>query len=213
MTDHVERYGRAARWFHAVVYVLVLVLLATGWWFVFDGYRHPLLGLPTDTHELTGVLFALVVVGYVAARVRAAIGFLRESVEREPGDLRWLAAFPKAAVTGRFPGHGGFYDPGQRVANLVMITTLGALTLTGLAVMYVPMPTTLSIFIFDVHRWASWAFTPVVLGHIVVASGILPGYRGVWRSMHLGGRLPRRVAARIWPDWLEQLQGLRKTLR
>jgi hypothetical protein len=40
-----------------------------------------------------------------------------------------------------------------------------------------------------VHRWSSYAITPVLLGHILIASGVLPGYRGVARSMHLGGKL------------------------
>jgi hypothetical protein len=52
------------------------------------------------------------------------------------------------------------------------------------------------------HEWSTYAFTPVVLGHILIASGVLPGYRGVWRAMHLGGRLRRRDAARVWPQWL-----------
>jgi len=33
---------------------------------------------------------------------------------------------------------------------------------------------------------------------------VLPGYRGVWRSMHLGGRLHADVARRLWPAWLER---------
>jgi len=33
---------------------------------------------------------------------------------------------------------------------------------------------------------------------------VLPGYRGTWRSMHLGGRLDPAVARRIWPAWFEQ---------
>jgi formate dehydrogenase subunit gamma len=52
---------------------------------------------------------------------------------------------------------------------------------------------------YPVHRWSAFLLTPVLLGHIVVASGVLPGYRGVWRSMHLGGRLPAEVARRLWP--------------
>jgi hypothetical protein len=39
-----------------------------------------------------------------------------------------------------------------------------------------------------VHRWASYLLTPVVPGHILNASGIFPGHRGVARPMHLGGR-------------------------
>jgi formate dehydrogenase subunit gamma len=51
------------------------------------------------------------------------------------------------------------------------------------------------------HRWSTYAITPILLGHIVIASGILPGYRGVARSMHLGGKLRTEVAQRIWPGW------------
>ena len=52
---------------------------------------------------------------------------------------------------------------------------------------------------YPLHRWATFVVTPVIVGHIVIAAGVLPGYRGVWRSMHLGGRLPADVARRIWP--------------
>jgi formate dehydrogenase subunit gamma len=55
-----------------------------------------------------------------------------------------------------------------------------------------------------VHRWATYAVTPVLLGHILIAAGVLPGYRGVWRSMHLGGHLDVEVARRVWPAWLER---------
>jgi hypothetical protein len=44
----------------------------------------------------------------------------------------------------------------------------------------------------------------VIVGHIVVAAGILPGYRGAWRSMHLGGRVSLDTARRLWPGWTER---------
>jgi formate dehydrogenase subunit gamma len=55
-----------------------------------------------------------------------------------------------------------------------------------------------------VHKWTAIVITPVLLGHIVIAAGVLPGYRGVWRSMHLGGRLKKETADRVWPAWTEQ---------
>jgi formate dehydrogenase subunit gamma len=205
--ETVQRYGRPARWFHAAVYTIVLVLLGTGWWFVIDRYQHPLLGQDavTDTliHETAGLLMIGVTAGYTVVRARAAWRFVRQSTVREPGDLRWLAALPRAALTGRFPHHDGHYDPGQRLANVVMIATLAALATSGLGMLYLPSPSA-SLLAADVHRWAAFVLTPVLLGHIVVASGVLPGYRGVWRSMHLGGRLPRAVAHRIWPGWLDR---------
>src|SRR5690606_30867477 len=58
-----------------------------------------------------------------------------------------------------------------------------------------------------IHLWSTYLLTPVLAGHILIASGVLPGYRGVWRAMHLGGRLRRRDAARVWPGWLERHDG------
>jgi hypothetical protein len=43
-----------------------------------------------------------------------------------------------------------------------------------------------------------------IAAHVIVAVGILPGYRGVWRSIHLGGKLPNEVAHRAWPGWSER---------
>jgi cytochrome b subunit of formate dehydrogenase len=156
--DVVQRCGRASRWFHAGMYVTVLVLLATGWWFVLVGYA-----------------------------------------SRSP--LARLTGLPRAAFTGRFGDHDGHFDPGQRLANIAIVLTLGVLTLSGLGMLYLP-PGPLDLFV--IHRWAAFLVTPVLLGHIVVSAGVLPGYRGVWRSMHLGGRLPVDVARRIWPRWLER---------
>jgi len=39
--------------------------------------------------------------------------------------------------------------------------------------------------------------------YILIAAGVLPGDRGVWRSMHLGGRLHEETAHRLWPAWTE----------
>lgn len=55
-----------------------------------------------------------------------------------------------------------------------------------------------------VHRVATIAFTMAIAGHIVIAAGVLPGYRGAWRSMHLGGRLRLDTARRLWPGWTER---------
>ena len=54
------------------------------------------------------------------------------------------------------------------------------------------------------HTWATFIVTPLLAGHVLIALGVLPGYRGVWRSMHLGGRVPEATARRIWPGWTER---------
>jgi formate dehydrogenase subunit gamma len=203
--DTVERYSRPARWFHAAVYLLVLVLLAGGWWFVIDNYQHPL-GPDSFIHEAAGLLLLVITALYCVTRARAVLAFLRESTTHEPGDSRWLAAWPRATVSGRFRQHDGHFDPGQRLANLVMLATLTVIAFTGLGMLFLPGNGD-SFNAFEIHGWATFALTPVILGHIVIASGVLPGYRGVWRSMHLGGKLPTTVARRIWPGWTSRYVG------
>jgi formate dehydrogenase subunit gamma len=59
------------------------------------------------------------------------------------------------------------------------------------------------VVLVRVHRWSTYVLTPVLLGHILITF-LPPGYRGAWRSMHLGGRVNRAVARRLWPGWLER---------
>ena len=34
---------------------------------------------------------------------------------------------------------------------------------------------------------------------LLLTAGILPGYRGAWRAMHLRGRTPVTTVRRLWP--------------
>jgi formate dehydrogenase subunit gamma len=205
----VERYGRSARWFHAAVYVTVLVLLGTGWWLALGHEGDPsplsrLTGRPdTQLHTWTGWGLTVVVASGLVVGARAAVTFVRESLRFRRGDVAWLASWPRATMTGRFGRHDGHFDPGQRIANVVLVVLLVVLVGSGVALAGLHGGPAFAVLV-RVHRWATWAVTPVLVGHVVVASGILPGYRGVWRSMHLGGHLDVRVARRLWPAWAER---------
>jgi formate dehydrogenase subunit gamma len=63
------------------------------------------------------------------------------------------------------------------------------------------------VWLSRLHRWSTYLVTPLLAGHVLIASGVLPGYRGVARAMHLGGRLHRDVARRVWPGWLARHEG------
>ena len=208
-TAEVERYSRSARWFHAAVYLTVLVLLGTGWWLALgrEGKPSPLsrlTGQPdTQLHTWVGWALTGVVVAGLLVGVRAAATFAVESLRFRRQDLSWLAGWPKATMTGRFARHEGHFDPGQRIANVVLVALLAALVVSGVGLARLHGGPTFAVLV-HVHRWATYAVTPVILGHILVASGVLPGYRGVWRSMHLGGHLDVRVARRLWPAWVER---------
>jgi formate dehydrogenase subunit gamma len=145
-----------------------------------------------------------VVVGLVVG-VRAAVTFTVESLRFRREDVGWLRAWPPAVFTGRFRRHEGHFDPGQRIANVVLVALLTVLVVTGAGMAWLHGGPTFAVFV-HLHRWATYALTPVVLGHILIAAGVLPGYRGVWRSMHLGGRLDARVAHRLWPGWAERAE-------
>lgn len=206
--DLIQRYNRGTRIFHAAVYLGVLAELVTGWWFVLADYRPSLIEDLTGIgdqwlHEYAGFGLIAVAVAGCAIGWRAVRTFTAESLRFRSTDTRWFLRWPRSIVTGRFAYHDGHFDPGQRIANIVMVLTLASLVLTGVGALYLPAGS-FSVAVFDLHRWSAFLITPVLLGHIIVATGILPGYRGAWRSMHLGGRLPRDVARRIWPGWLDR---------
>jgi formate dehydrogenase subunit gamma len=203
----VQRYSRAARWFHACTYLTVLLLLGTGWWLLTGHEGRPSLAARvtgiTDTslHQYAGWVLAAIAGIAVTVGIRATTAFARESVRLDRGDVAWFRRWPRAALTGRFAWHDGHFDPGQRIANLVLVLLLAILTVSGIG-LTVTSGGPWFVWLHRAHRWATYLVTPVLLGHIIIAAGVLPGYRGVHRSMHLGGRLPVDVAHRIWPGWL-----------
>jgi formate dehydrogenase subunit gamma len=211
----VERYPRSARRYHTAIYLVTLLLLATGWWLLTgrEGQPSPiarLLGVPdVQLHVWLGWALLIMALLPLPFAIRGVKTFVRETVRRDKGDLRWLIRLPAAIVTGRFPPHDGHFDPGQRIANLAIVVLLVVLVGSGVALVFIHAGPLFAIAA-AIHRVATVAFTIVIGGHIVVALGILPGYRGVWRSMHLGGRLHLDTARRLWPGWTERKVGSRK---
>ena len=210
-TRRLPRSARRARLFHSGVYLLTLPLLLTGWWLLLGGEGHPsplarLFGSPDILiHRRLG--WALAAVGLLPLLLgrRGLVGFARETLRLDRGDARWWARLPSAAFSGRFARHEGHFDPGQRVANVVLVLGLVAVTAsgTGLTLLHGgPMFARLH----QIHRWSTFAITPVIAGHLLVVSGLLPGYRGVWRAMHLGGRVSGATARRLWPAWTERAE-------
>ena len=204
-----ERYPRSARRFHTAVYTITLLLLASGWWLL--GGRE---GQPTPIARLTGVpdvvlhvwlgwaLLAIAILP-LAFAMRGVIGFVRETLRYDRGDVGWLLRWPVGVLTGRFGRHEGHFDPGQRLANIAMVAAFVAVTGSGIGMALLHGGPAF-VWLVPLHVWSTYVLIPLVLGHIAIASGILPGYHGVWRSMHLGGRLDVAVARRVWPGWLDR---------
>ena len=208
-TDRIERYGRRARWLHAAVYLTTLLLLATGLWLLVGREGQPsILARATGVADtrlhiwLGWALAGIALVGLVAG-VRAVPTFLRETVRYNRGDVRWFLRWPQAMFTGRFARHEGEWDPGQRIANVVIVIGLLVLIITGVGLAMLHGGHLFAWFA-KVHKWTAIVMTPVLLGHILIASGVLPGYTGAWRSMHLGGRLREDTSRRLWPGWTER---------
>jgi formate dehydrogenase subunit gamma len=205
----IERYRRSTRRYHTAVYVVTLLLLATGWWLLAgrEGVPSPLSAIvgvaDVQLHVWLGWGLAGVALLPLPFALRGIAMFLRETARVDRGDVRWLIRWPIGVITGRFPRHEGHFDPGQRLANIAIVVLLAALIVSGVALVFVKVGPAFAFFAM-VHRLATVAFTVVIVGHIVVALGVLPGYRGVWRSMHLGGRLRLETAARLWPGWTDR---------
>jgi cytochrome b subunit of formate dehydrogenase len=204
-----ERYGRKSRWFHAGVYVFTLVALGTGLWIYFGQEGHAswlarLVNRPDIVvHEDAGWVLLALIAAVVIFGFRGIATFVVESLRFRRGDVAWIREWPQAAFTGRFRRHTGHFDPGQRVANVILALGLVAIVASGTALVFVHGGQWFVRLAF-IHRWTTFVLVPVIAGHIIVAAGLLPGYRGVWRSMHWGGRIRRETAARLWPGWLEE---------
>lgn len=210
--DRIERHSRNVRWFHTAVYLATLVLLLTGWWLLRgeEGHPSPLSRLSgvadTRLHVWFGRALALLALMPLVVGRHGIVTFLRETFRHDKGDSRWWKRWPAGSFTGRFDRHEGQFDPGQRVANVVIVGGLLVLTATGLLMTILhggPVFATLD----RVHRIATYVVTPFILGHLLIAVGVLPGYRGVWRSMHWRGRVNEDTARRLWPGWAERTRG------
>lgn len=192
-----------------MVYLATLVLLLTGWWLLLgkEGSPSPLARVfgaqDTGLHVWLGRGLAVAALVPLLLGRRGIATFVRETFRRDPGDARWWARWPVGAVTGRFARHEGHFDPGQRVANVLIVGSLGVLSATGIAMTLLHGGRVFA-WLAKVHEWATFLLTPLLLGHLLIALGVLPGYRGVWRSMHLGGRVPETTATRVWPGWTER---------
>jgi cytochrome b subunit of formate dehydrogenase len=206
----VERNRRASRWLHAGFGLATVLLLATGGWLLLGHEGQPsILARATGTsdvglHKVVGwALAAWCVLAGVVWR-RTVGHFVRESARWERADLGWFARWPKAVLTGRFGRHEGDYDPGQRVANLLLAGGILVLVVSGVALALLHGGPAF-VWFHRAHVWSTYVVTVMAVGHVLVASGVLPGYRGAWRAMHLGGRTPTPVARRLWPGWLERV--------
>ena len=206
-----RRNGRRARLLHLLVYLSTLLLAYSGIAVLAEG--HPALARPlgghvvaATSHRLVGYGLLIVLALVAAVWWRAAGRFAAESLRFERLDLRWLASYPRMALTStRQPApapHRGHFDPGQRIFNLLLVLALLVLGATGV-VMGMPERFLPSVFGLSlrIHELATWVLLGLVAGHLLLASGALPGYRGVWRAMHLGGRVPAATARRLWPSW------------
>ncbi|MQA82445.1 MAG: cytochrome b/b6 domain-containing protein [Streptosporangiales bacterium] len=207
--DRIQRYNRPTRWFHAGTYLAVLILLGTGWWVTLgrEGQPSPLaqIFLTPDTtlHTNVGwILAGFSLLGLLLGR-RAVRTFVTETLRVDRSDRRWLARWPLAVLTGRFARHEGHFDPGQRILNIALMFGLSVLILSGVGMAWLSGGPVFAVLV-HLHKWSTYGVTPLIAGHIVIAAGILPGYRGVWRSMHMGGRLQADVARRLWPGWFER---------
>ena len=78
---------------------------------------------------------------------------------------------------------------------------------SGIALLNAPAGPTFAT-LDRVHRYGTYALVVLVVAHVLIAIGVLPGYRGAWRGMHLGGRVPRSTAERLWPASLEDRPGI-----
>ncbi len=210
------RNSRPARRLHAAVYVTTGFLFFSGISLLGEGkpaLEAVLGGHVPAAHWHRWIGFGLVGLSALVLALRpvASRKFLADSVAFRLTDLRWFVTYPSFVVrpSRHNPArHEGHFDPGQRAMNLVIVLSLAVLSLTGI-IMSFPQRLTPMTFAWSlrVHRGATWVLAGAVGGHVLVASGILRSYRGVWRAMHGNGAVRGHLADRLWPRWAEEQRG------
>ena len=186
----------------------------TGLWILTGGEGHPsplarITGIgDTELHVWLGRALAVLVLALFLGGPRAIVPFVRETLRHDGGDGRWWVRLPAAVVTGRFARHEGTFDPGQRLANVAIVGGLLVLTGTGLGLTIVHGGSSF-VAMATIHRWGALVVTAAIAVHVFVAAGILPGYRGVWRSMHLRRQASDRGRSPIVAGVVRTLRGAR----
>jgi cytochrome b subunit of formate dehydrogenase len=208
-TKRLQRHSRRARLLHAAVYLTTLPAVVTGWWIVagrggwLGRLFRPLGPINTLVHVRFGWAMAAAILVSLVIGGRGVVAFARETFRRDRGDGRWWLRWPVAIMTGRFARHEGRFDPGQRVVNVLMLGGLIVLTATGIALTRLHGGPVFAL-LDRIHKVTAIVVTVLIVGHVIVAIGILPGYRGVWRAMHFGGRVNEQTARRVWPGYTER---------
>lgn len=201
--DDAVRNNVATRLFHAATVVVVGVLLGTGWWLrtgqegrpslLADWLQEP----DTEIHRTAGWVLLGLAGAAVTLGVRGAWTFVRETLRVNRGDGRWFLRWPLGALTGRMGTHRGHFDPGQRLLNLGVVACLGVLAVTGTAMTTLSGGETFATMV-RLHRGATYVLSGLIAGHLLMVSGVLRAYRGVWRAM-VTGRVPPATSRRLWP--------------
>lgn len=214
-TDRLLRNAAPARRLHTAMYLLTAFLLLSGVAVTGEGIREleRLLGghvAAAAGHRWVGLALIAGAAAVVAARPRSVARFLVESLRFRRVEARWFLTWPAFLLRPdrHTPArHEGHFDPGQRVLNSVVVGAFLVLAATGV-VMTVPRLVVPAVFGLSLrlHRSATWVLAASVAGHLLVATGMLPSYRGVWRAMHRGGTVPGDLARKLWPRWAEEAE-------
>lgn len=205
----VERNTVRTRLFHTAVYLATFVLLLTGWWLWSgrEGRPSPLARLASSSdvtiHEGAGWALALLTAGVTIVGWRGIRRFTVESLSFARSDVRWFARWPRAVFTGDFASHDGHFDPGQRIANILIVGCLGALVVTGFGLIATSGGPAF-VWFLRIHKWSTYLLTPILAGHVIIGLGVPPGYRGVTGAIHRPGRISEDTARRLWPAWAER---------
>jgi formate dehydrogenase subunit gamma len=200
----VVRNNRRTRLYHAAVAAATVTLMGTGWWLLTGNEGNPsilarMTGVPdTEIHRWTGWILAGLALVPLTIGIRATVTFVSETLRVDRGDGQWMRRWPVGATTGRFAPHRGHFDPGQRLANIAFVVALVTLVVTGAALTVLHGGPTFA-WMVRVHRLATYVLTPLVIGHVLIAVGVLPGYRGARRAMGITGRVPDATIRRLWP--------------
>lgn len=199
---------RAAHWFHLL---LTAALLVSGLQFYFPIVgRTIFLIFPIYTHRISGIFFLLLPLPFFIFHRRKLAVLLSPYLVWRRTDLLWLFRFPGYFL---FPNKVTLPQPeekinaGQKLMGGLLIVSSLLMAVSGfLRLLGHRLPPVMLIRAQYIHQITFLPFFLLLLGHVIVGSGIHPKYKGIWRSMLGGGSIRTSLVREHWPVWLQEVE-------
>ncbi len=201
---------RFLHWTHLVSTALLFITGLTWYWpwlaRLIGGYQVTMV-----VHRVAATVFIIIPVVMIIINWKGFIHFMKELLHWTGNDTKWMMTFPLYVLNNdktKMPLTKGKHNSGQKFNGSMTIGLCVALAVSGIIWIFFP---NISFGNMDVlglsHRIAALTLFFMLGGHVFLGSGAFKPYRGMARTMFGDGKVPEKLAKKIWPAWVDEVKG------